>query len=102
MIPALTENLEKKPESQNQSNFWQEVDVVLVGLKTERRLDAVIFMSSEPSESAKSISLSKCLKYRTIAFFITFFMWTKLMVMKVPVEVTKCRGNVKLLWNQQR
>ena len=56
--------------------LWQEVDVVHVGLKTERRLDVAIFMPSEPSESAKLISLSKCPKTRTVAFFITFFMWT--------------------------
>ena len=39
--------------------LWQEVDVVHVGLKTERRLDVVTFTPSEPSESEKSISLSK-------------------------------------------
>ena len=40
------------------------------------RLDVATFMPSEPSESAKSISLSKCLKTRTIALFISFFKWT--------------------------
>ena len=37
-----------------------EVDVVLVGLKPERRLDVATFILSKPSESVKSISLSKC------------------------------------------
>ena len=45
-------------------------------------------MSSQPSEKAKSISLSNCPVFPTHALFFKFFMWSKEMMLELPVEET--------------
>ena len=46
------------------------------------------FMPSKPSELAKSIS-SKCPVFPTSEMFLRFFMWSKALMLKLPVEETK-------------
>ena len=46
------------------------------------------FKLSKLSRLAKSIALSKCSTFRTKALFITCFMRSKMMILKLPVEET--------------
>ena len=45
--------------------------------------------SKTSKHSELSISLSKCAVFRTNALFFNFFVWSKVMVLKLPVEETK-------------
>ena len=44
---------------------------------------------SKPSEPAESISLSKCTVFPTNVVFFNFFVWSKVMVLNLPVKETK-------------
>ena len=46
-------------------------------------------MPSKPSEPGKSISLSKCPVLPTNAVFLNTFVWTKVLMLKLPVERNK-------------
>ena len=54
-----------------------------------RGLTMSTFMPSKPSEPAKSISLSKGPVLSTNAVFLDTFAWTKVLLLKLPVERNK-------------
>ena len=63
------------------------------------KVDVATFMPFEPSESAKSISLSKYPMFRKIGLFIIFFMWTKVMMLKLHVEEAKMSVSMVATWS---
>ena len=49
------------------------------------------FMLSKPSERANSILLSKCPVFPTNALISNFFMWSKMLMLKLPLKKQRSR-----------
>ena len=56
---------------------------------THRSLVLPTFMPSKPSEPENSILLSKCLVFPTNALSSNFLKWSKMLMLKLPVEEIK-------------
>merc|ERR1712113_1041084 len=82
--PVAQPRLSKRPEASTM--------IPCPSGKTKRSTWGLMFshlMPGKPSNSAISISLSKCPMFPTMALFFIFFMCSKVMILKFPVVVVK-------------
>ena len=65
----------------------QQPGILVFSVRQARRL-GMLPSSTTSKHSELSISLPKCAVFRTTALFVNFFVWSKVMVLRLPVEET--------------